>query len=123
MKNKKKIWIIGTTILIIALLITVDKVYESKHNLVEMLKIQDTVYVVTWEPVERSQVVRKLGEIKQKINRYQIPDNNFESNSLNEGTPIYERKNRDEFPKSVVYKREGKFYIATEVIDRSNYGN
>ncbi|MGE7696662.1 hypothetical protein ACQKNC_21625 [Lysinibacillus sp. NPDC094177] len=117
MKNKKKFWIIGTTILIIALLITVDKVYESKNNLVEMLKIQDTVYVVTGEPVEKSQVVRKLGEIKQKINRYQIPDNNFESNSLNEGTPIYERKNGDEFPKSVVYKREGKFYIANQVVN------
>ncbi|MFJ8458924.1 hypothetical protein ACIQ57_07315 [Lysinibacillus xylanilyticus] len=117
MKNKKKIWIIGTTILIIALLITVDKVYESKHNLVEMLKIQVTVYVVTNEPVEKSQVVRKLGEIKQKINRYQIPDNNFESNSLKEGTPIYERKNGDEFPKSVVYEREGKLYIATQVVN------
>ncbi|WP_427108622.1 hypothetical protein [Lysinibacillus xylanilyticus] len=116
MKNKKKIWIIGTSILILALLITVDKVYESKHNLVEMLKIQDTVYVVTGEPVEKSQIVRKLGEIKQKINRYQIPDNNFESNSLNEGTPIYERKNGDEFLKSVVYKREGKYYIANQVV-------
>ncbi|MEQ6357317.1 hypothetical protein ABNX05_22130 [Lysinibacillus sp. M3] len=123
MKNKKKIWIIGTTILIIALLITYDKVYESKHNLVEMLKIQDTVYVVTGEPVEESQVVRKLGEINKKINRYQIPDNNFESNSLNEGTPIYERKNGDKFPKSVLYKREGGFYIATEAVNRSNKGN
>jgi len=119
-KKKKKIWIIGTTILIIALLVTFDKVYESKHNLVEMLKIQDTVYVVTWEPVEESQVVRKLGEIKQKIDRYQIPDNNFESNSLKKGTPIYERKNGDKFPKSVLYKREGEFYIATEAVIRSN---
>jgi len=116
MKNKKRFGLC-TTILIIALLITVDKVYESKHNLVEMLKIQDTVYVVTWEPVEKSQVVRELGEIKQKINRYQIPDNNFESNSLNEGIPIYERKNGDEFPKSVVYKRDGKFYIANQVVN------
>ncbi|MFB7158000.1 hypothetical protein [Lysinibacillus sp. NPDC056232] len=120
MKNKKTFWIIGTTILIIALLITVDKVYESKHNLVEMLKIQDTVYVVTNEPVGKSQAVRKLGEIKQKIDRNQVPNTNFESNSLNEGTPIYERKNGDAFPKSVVYKREGKFYIATEVINRNN---
>lgn len=120
MKNKKKIWIIGTTILIIALLITYDKVYESKHNLVEMLKIQDTVYVVTGEPVEKSQIVRKLGEIKQKIDRYQIPDNNFEANSLNKGTPIYERKNGDKFPKSVVYEKEGEFYIATEAVSRSN---
>ncbi|MGE8036758.1 hypothetical protein [Lysinibacillus sp. NPDC093692] len=117
MKNKKTFWIISITILIVALLITYDKVYESKHNLVEMLKIQDTVYVVTREPVENSQVVRKLGEIKQKINRYQFPDNNFESNSLNKGTPIYERKNGDEFPKSVVYKREGKFYIANQVVN------
>lgn len=120
MKNKKTFWIIIITILIIVLLITYDKVYESKHNLVEMLKIQDTVYVVTWEPAEKSQVLRKLGEIKQKIDRYQIPDNNFESNSLNKGTPIYERKNGDEFPKSVVYKREGEFYIATEAVNRSN---
>ncbi|MGE7948145.1 hypothetical protein [Lysinibacillus sp. NPDC093688] len=120
MKNKKKFWIIGTAILIIALLITYDKIYESKHNLVEMLKIQDTVYVVTGEPVNESQIVRKLGEIKQKINRYQIPENNFEANSLNKGTPIYERISGDEFPKSVVYKREGKFYIATQVVNRSN---
>ena len=117
MKNKKTFRIISIMILIIALLITAYKFDESKNNLVEMLKIQDTVYVVTWEPVEKSQVVRKLGEIKQKINRYQIPDNNFESNSLNKGTPIYERKNGDEFPKSVVYKREGKFYIANQVVN------
>lgn len=117
MNNKKTFRIISIMILIIALLITAYKFDESKNNLVEMLKIQDTVYVVTGEPVEKSQVVRKLGEIKQKINRYQIPDNNFESNSLNEGTPIYERKNGDEFPKSVVYKREGKFYIATQVVN------
>lgn len=123
MQNKKIFWVIGIIIPIISLLIIAYKFDKSKSNLVEMLKIQDTVYVVTWEPVEKSQVVRKLGKIKQKINRYQIPDNNFESNSLNEGTPIYERQNGDEFPKSVVYKREGKFYIATEVIDRSNYGN
>lgn len=115
MKNKIFL-IIGTIILIIALLVTYDKVYESKHNLGEMLKIQDTVYVVTWEPAEKSQVLRKLGEIKQKIDRYQIPENNFESNSLNKGTPIYERKNGDDFPKSVVYKREGKFYIANQVV-------
>ncbi|MFE3573668.1 hypothetical protein [Lysinibacillus sp. NPDC059133] len=120
MKNKKTFWIISIIILIIALLITAYKVYESKNNLVEMLKIQDTVYVVTNEPVGKSQAVRKLGEIKQKIDRNQVPNTNFESNSLNEGTPIYERKNGDEFPKSVVYKREGKFYIATEVINRSN---
>lgn len=120
MKNKKKIWIIGMAILIIALLITYDKVYESKHNLVEMLKIQDTVYVVTGEPVEKSQIVRKLGEIKQKIDRYQIPENNFESNSLIKGTPIYERKNGDEFPRSVVYKRDDEFYIATQVVNRNN---
>ncbi|MGE7910805.1 hypothetical protein [Lysinibacillus xylanilyticus] len=123
MKNKKIFWIICIVILIIAFLITAYKVYESKNNLVEMLKIQDTVFVVTNEPVGKSQVIRKLGEIKQKIDRNQVPNTNFESNSLNEGTPIYERKNGDEFPKSVVYKREGKFYIATEVIDRSNYGN
>ena len=116
MQNKKIFWVIGIIILIIALLIIAYKFDKSKSNLVEMLKIQDTVYVVTNEPVEKSQVVRKLGEIKQKINRYQIPDNNFESNSLNEGTPIYGRKNGDEFPKSVVYKREGKFYIANQVV-------
>jgi len=120
MKNKKTFRIISIMILIIAILITAYKFDESKHYLVEMLKIQDTVYVVTNEPVEKSQVVRKLGEIKQKINRYQIPDNNFESNSLNEGTPIFERKNGDEFPKSVVYKREGKFYIANQVVNRSD---
>ncbi|WP_375199702.1 hypothetical protein [Bacillus sp. RS11] len=117
MKNKKTFRIISITILIIALLITAYKFDESKNNLVEMLKIQDTVYVVTWEPVEKSQVVRKLGEIKQKIDRNQVPNTNFESNSLNEGTPIYERENGDEFPKSVVYKREGKFYIATQVVN------
>ncbi|WP_374965422.1 hypothetical protein [Lysinibacillus sp. RS5] len=117
MKNKKTFRIISIMILIIALLITAYKFDESKNNLVEMLKIQDTVYVVTGEPVEKSQVVRKLGEIKQKIDRNQVPNANFESNSLNEGTPIYERKNGDEFPKSVVYKREGKFYIATQVVN------
>ncbi|WP_223556538.1 hypothetical protein [Lysinibacillus sphaericus] len=117
MKNKKTFRIISIMILIIALLITAYKFDESKNNLVEMLKIQDTVYVVTWEPVEKSQVVRKLGEIKQKIDRNQVPNTNFESNSLNEGTPIYERENGDEFPKSVVYKREGKFYIATQVVN------
>ncbi|WP_083227055.1 hypothetical protein [Lysinibacillus xylanilyticus] len=117
MKNKKTFRIISIMILIIALLITAYKFDESKNNLVEMLKIQDTVYVVTGEPVEKSQVVRKLGEIKQKIDRNQVPNTNFESNSLNEGTPIYERKNGDGFPKSVVYKREGKFYIATQVVN------
>jgi len=119
MKNKKTFRIISIMILIIALLITAYKFDESKHYLVEMLKIQDTVYVVTGEPVEKSQVVRKLGEIKQKIDRNQVPNTNFESNSLNEGTPIYERKNGDEFPKSVVYKREGKFYIATQVVNQN----
>jgi len=123
MKNKKTFRIISIMILIIALLITAYKFDESKHYLVEMLKIQDTVYVVTNEPVGKSQAVRKLGEIKQKIDRNQVPNTNFESNSLNEGTPIYKRKNGDEFPKSVLYKRDGKFYIATEVINRSNYGN
>ncbi|MGY3186578.1 hypothetical protein [Lysinibacillus sp. TE18511] len=121
--KKKIFWIISIIILIISLLITAYKFDESKNNLVEMLKIQDTVYVVTNEPVGKSQAVRKLGEIKQKIDRNQVPNTNFESNSLNEGTPIYKRKNGDEFPKSVLYKRDGKFYIATEVINRSNYGN
>lgn len=117
MKNKKTFRIISLIILIIALLITAYKFDESKNNLVEMLKIQDTVYVVTNEPVGKSQAVRKLGEIKQKIDRNQIPNTNFESNSLKEGTPIYERKNGDEFPKSVVYEREDKFYIATQVVN------
>lgn len=96
------------------------KVYENSKSLVGLVKVNNLVYVVTYEPVKSNLVQDELGKVKKKISNTQVPNTNFESNELTKGTKLYTYKKGDNFPRAIVFKENGKFYLASEAIDRDN---
>ncbi|ARM73322.1 hypothetical protein LMxysn_1687 [Listeria monocytogenes] len=79
--------------------------------------------MVTYEPVKKEDALEKIGEIEHRIRHYRIPNEDFTSNYLSEGIELYKAKNGDEFPRTILFKEEGKYYIASEPMKQPNKKN
>ncbi|CAM2361516.1 hypothetical protein LISE100100_02460 [Listeria seeligeri] len=117
---KKKKWLI-LIILIIVICVSAFgiKWLLDKNNLVGMVQVDGLVYIVTNEPAKNEDALEKIGEVEQKIKSYQTPDKDFTSNSLNEGVELYQAKNGDDYPRTILYKEDGEYYIASEAREQS----
>ncbi|WP_085644479.1 hypothetical protein [Listeria monocytogenes] len=91
-----------------------------RDNLVEMMQVDDVLYIVTYEPAKKEDVLEKIGEIEHRIRHYRIPNDDFTSNYLSEGTELYKAKNGDEFPMTILFKENGEYYIASEAMKQPN---
>ncbi|MBC2137067.1 hypothetical protein HCA93_12210 [Listeria innocua] len=89
-----------------------------RDNLVEMMKVDGVLYIVTYEPAQEEDALEKIGEIEHRIRHYRIPNKNFTSNYLSEGTELYKAKNGDEFPRTILFKENGEYYIASEAMEQ-----
>ncbi|MBC1576562.1 hypothetical protein IBB39_02270 [Listeria seeligeri] len=116
---KKKKWLI-LIILIIVICVSAFgiKWLLDKNNLVGMVQVDGLVYIVTNEPAKNEDALEKIGEVEQKIKSYQTPDKDFTSNSLNEGVELYQAKNGDDYPRTILYKEDGEYYIASEAMEQ-----
>ncbi|MBC1824252.1 hypothetical protein [Listeria seeligeri] len=116
---KKKKWLI-LIILIIVICVSAFgiKWLVDRKNLVGMVQVDGLVYIVTNEPAKNEDALEKIGEVEQKIKSYQTPDEDFTSNSLNEGVELYQAKNGDDYPRTILYKEDGEYYIASEAMEQ-----
>lgn len=116
---KKKKWLI-LIILIIVICVSAFgiKWLVDRNNLVGMVQVDGLVYIVTNEPAKNEDALEKIGEVEQKIKSYQTPDEDFISNSLNEGVELYQAKNGDDYPRTILYKEDGEYYIASEAMEQ-----
>ncbi|MBC1516395.1 hypothetical protein [Listeria immobilis] len=118
MKKKWLILLIGT--IVMGTSVFGIKWLLYRDNLVGMVQVDGLLYIVTNEPAKNEDSLGKFGEVEQKIKRYQIPDKDFTSNSLSEGVELYQAKNGDAYPRIILYKEEGEYYIASEAVEQPN---
>ncbi|MHC5251120.1 hypothetical protein ACYRFS_05615 [Listeria kieliensis] len=118
--TKKSWWVFILGILIVVGIFLLLRWVDNRDNVVGMVKVNQTVYVVTEEPGQKENALEKIGSVKKKIKRHQIPEEDWTSNSLDKGTILYAVKGGDEeFPRKIYYKLDSKFYIATEAADNN----
>ncbi|HDU6479595.1 TPA: hypothetical protein RFZ27_000229 [Listeria monocytogenes] len=115
MKKKKWLQLIMAVIVICAIIFGI-KWLLYRDNLVEMMQVDDTLYIVSYEPAKQEDALEKIGEIEHRIRHYRIPNKNFTSNYLSEGTELYKAKNGDEFPRTIFFKEDGEYFIASEAM-------
>ncbi|EAE2007349.1 hypothetical protein GX76_02435 [Listeria monocytogenes] len=115
MKKKKWLQLIMAVIVICAIIFGI-KWLLYRDNLVEMMQVDDTLYIVSYEPAKQEDALEKIGEIEYRIRHYRIPNKNFTSNYLSEGTELYKAKNGDEFPRTILFKEDGEYFIASEAM-------
>ncbi|EAG5806254.1 hypothetical protein DC173_00715 [Listeria monocytogenes] len=113
MKKKKCLQLIMAVIVLCAIIFGI-KWLLYRDNLVEMMQVDDTLYIVSYEPAKQEDALEKIGEIEHRIRHYRIPNKNFTSNYLSEGTELYKAKNGDEFPRTILFKEDGEYFIASE---------
>ncbi|EPB7466499.1 TPA: hypothetical protein ACSK7E_000468 [Listeria innocua] len=85
-----------------------------------MIQVDGIVYVMGGASANKDNAIEKIGEIKQNISRYRNPKKDFTSNSLEEGTELYKVKYGEFSPRTILYKENGKLYIAVEVEEELN---
>ncbi|EFU9642524.1 hypothetical protein HRR60_000917 [Listeria monocytogenes] len=115
MKKKKWLQLIMAVIVLCAIIFGI-KWLLYRDNLVEMMQVDDTLYIVSYEPAKQEDALEKIGEIEHRIRHYRIPNKNFTSNYLSEGTELYKAKNGDEFPRTILFKEDGVYFIASEAM-------
>ncbi|MCP7120030.1 hypothetical protein JKR47_02200 [Listeria monocytogenes] len=115
MKKKKWLQLIMAVIVLCAIIFWI-KWLLYRDNLVEMMQVDDTLYIVSYEPAKQEDALEKIGEIEHRIRHYRIPNKNFTSNYLSEGTELYKAKNGDEFPRTILFKEDGEYFIASEAM-------
>ncbi|EHM4385326.1 hypothetical protein TYE97_000495 [Listeria monocytogenes] len=115
MKKKKWLQLIMAVIVLCAIIFGI-KWLLYRDNLVEMMQVGDTLYIVSYEPAKQEDALEKIGEIEHRIRHYRIPNKNFTSNYLSEGTELYKAKNGDEFPRTILFKEDGEYFIASEAM-------
>lgn len=115
MKKKKWLQLIMAVIVLCAIIFGI-KWLLYRDNLVEMMQVDDTLYIVSYEPAKQEDALEKNGEIEHRIRHYRIPNKNFTSNYLSEGTELYKAKNGDEFPRTILFKEDGEYFIASEAM-------
>lgn len=91
MKKKKWLQLIMAVIVLCAIIFGI-KWLLYRDNLVEMMQVDDTLYIVSYEPAKQEDALEKIGEIEHRIRHYRIPNKNFTSNYLSEGTELYKAK-------------------------------
>ncbi|EHL9032409.1 hypothetical protein KE860_000455 [Listeria monocytogenes] len=115
MKKKKWLQLIMAVIVLCAIIFGI-KWLLYRDNLVEMMQVDDTLYIVSYEPAKQEDALEKIGEIEHRIRHYRIPNKNFTSYYLSEGTELYKAKNGDEFPRTILFKEDGEYFIASEAM-------
>ncbi|CAM4197961.1 hypothetical protein C1903_12155 [Listeria ivanovii] len=115
--NKKWLILILSVIILCALVFGV-KWLLFRDNLVEMMQVEDVLYIVTYQPAKKEDALEKIGEVEHRIRHYRIPDENFTSNYLSEGTELYKAKKGDAYPRTILYKEDGEYYIASEAMEQ-----
>ncbi|EHD4905997.1 hypothetical protein LZW88_002668 [Listeria monocytogenes] len=115
MKKKKWLQLIMAVIVLCAIIFGI-KWLLYRDNLVEMMQVDDTLYIVSYEPAKQEDALEKIGEIEHRIRHYRIPNKNFTSNYLSEGTELYKAKNGDEFLRTILFKEDGEYFIASEAM-------
>ncbi|ENT2193460.1 hypothetical protein ACFEMI_000764 [Listeria monocytogenes] len=115
MKKKKWLQLIMAVIVLCAIIFGI-KWLLYRDNLVEMMQVDDTLYIVSYEPAKQEDALEKIGEIEHRIRHYRIPNKNFTSNYLSEGTELYKAKNGDEFPRTILFKEDDEYFIASEAM-------
>ncbi|ECR4262059.1 hypothetical protein F1B89_02290 [Listeria monocytogenes] len=115
MKKKKWLQLIMAVIVLCAIIFGI-KWLLYRDNLVEMMQVDDTLYIVSYEPAKQEDALEKIGEIEHRIRHYRILNKNFTSNYLSEGTELYKAKNGDEFPRTILFKEDGEYFIASEAM-------
>ncbi|EGC8326168.1 hypothetical protein H9173_000516 [Listeria monocytogenes] len=115
MKKKKWLQLIMAVIVLCAIIFGI-KWLLYRDNLVEMMQVDDTLYIVSYEPAKQEDALEKIVEIEHRIRHYRIPNKNFTSNYLSEGTELYKAKNGDEFPRTILFKEDGEYFIASEAM-------
>ncbi|EAF3729036.1 hypothetical protein CVV90_09645 [Listeria monocytogenes] len=115
MKKKKWLQLIMAVIVLCAIIFGI-KWLLYRDNLVEMMQVDDTLYIVSYEPAKQEDALEKIGEIEHRIRHYRIPNKNFTSNYLSEGTELYKAKNGDEFSRTILFKEDGEYFIASEAM-------
>lgn len=113
---KKKWLLLILSVIVLCAIIFGIKWLLYRDNLVEMMQVDDTLYIVSYEPAKQEDALEKIGEIEHRIRHYRIPNKNFTSNYLSEGTELYKSKNGDEFPRTILFKEDGEYFIASEAM-------
>ncbi|HAA7105727.1 TPA_asm: hypothetical protein GHE37_14945, partial [Listeria monocytogenes] len=72
MKKKKWLQLIMAVIVICAIIFGI-KWLLYRDNLVEMMQVDDTLYIVSYEPAKQEDALEKIGEIEHRIRHYRIP--------------------------------------------------
>ncbi|CAC96532.1 TPA: hypothetical protein RF372_000445 [Listeria monocytogenes] len=117
---KKKWLIILLVVIVICASLFGIKWLVDRNNIVGMIQVDGLVYVMTNEPANKDDALEKIGEIKNKIKRYKTPDKDFTSNKLAEGSELYKAKNGEDLPRTILYKDDGKYYVASEAAEQPN---
>ncbi|EAE8597028.1 hypothetical protein BRS96_05320 [Listeria monocytogenes] len=113
---KKKWLLLILSVIVLCAIIFGIKWLLYRDNLVEMMQVDDTLYIVSYEPAKQEDALEKIGEIEHRIRHYRIPNKNFTSNYLSEGTELYKAKNGDESPRTILFKEDGEYFIASEAM-------
>lgn len=90
LKNKYIIFIICLCILGIGVFIFNKNQDTQKNNNNTVFIYNGYEYIVTNEKINKNNVEDEVAEISKRTNKY--PENNFESNKLDEGTKIFNFK-------------------------------
>ncbi|EHU6363926.1 hypothetical protein K2Q56_000929 [Listeria monocytogenes] len=104
----------------IGLVISTTMWVNDRINAPGMIQVDGIVYVMGGASASKDNAIEKIGEIKQNISRYRNPKKDFTSNSLEEGTELYKVKYGEFSPRTILYKENGKLYIAVEVEEELN---
>jgi hypothetical protein len=78
------------------------------------VRVNGVLYGISNNEIDKSEVGKKIGEVKRNVEKMDSgPDKyferNFDSNELDEGTPLFEDL-KD--PTAIVFKKSGKFFLA-----------
>ncbi|EAE6000153.1 hypothetical protein ACL8F7_001024 [Listeria monocytogenes] len=117
---KKKWLLLIVSVIVLCAIIFGVKWLLYRDNLVEMMQVDDVLYIVTYEPAKKEDALEKIGEIEHRVRHYRIPNENFTSNYLSEGTEVYKAKNGDGFPRTILFKEDGEYFIASEAMKQPN---
>ncbi|MCD2246653.1 hypothetical protein LAX74_003725 [Listeria marthii] len=117
---KKKWLIVIMSVIVLCVVVFGGKCLLYRDNLVGMMQVDDVLYIVTYEPAKEEDALDQIGEIEHRIRHYRIPNKNFTSNHLSEGTELYATKDENEFSRTILFKQDGEYFIASEAVEQPN---
>lgn len=108
---KKKWLLLILSVIVLCAIIFGIKWLLYRDNLVEMMQVDDTLYIVSYEPAKQEDALEKIGEIEHRIRHYRIPNKNFTSNYLSEGRNFIKRKMEMSFQELFCLKRTASILL------------